>query len=71
MDLHDQVILCRKIVRLARKARGKAKIPARQPLARMYIDSPGWAHICPQLREHVRDECNVQRIITENQQSVT
>jgi isoleucyl-tRNA synthetase len=60
--LSTSVALSRRLVELGRAARAESKLKIRQPLARALVAAPGWAQMDQEIREHIQDELNVQRI---------
>ena len=60
--LSASVALSRRLVELGRAARAESKLKIRQPLARALVAATGWNEMDPEIREHIKDELNVQRL---------
>jgi isoleucyl-tRNA synthetase len=60
--LEDQMALVRRLVELGRAARASSAVRTRQPLGRAVIAAPGWAALPADMREHIAEELNVQRV---------
>ena len=60
--LSASVSLSRRLVELGRAARAESKVKIRQPLARALVAAAGWNEMDPEIREHIQDELNVQRL---------
>ena len=61
-QLSSSVALSRRLVELGRAARAESKIKIRQPLSRALVAANGWALMDSEIRDHIKDELNVQRI---------
>jgi isoleucyl-tRNA synthetase len=62
VNLSSSVALSRRLVELGRAARAESKIKIRQPLARALVAASGWSVMDPEIREHIKDELNVQQL---------
>ena len=60
--LSSSVALSRRLVELGRAARAESKIKIRQPLARALIAANRWVDMDPEIREHIQDELNVEKL---------
>ena len=61
-NLSASVALSRRLVELGRAARAESKLKIRQPLARALVAATGWSEMDLEIREHIKDELNVQRL---------
>ena len=60
--LSKSVRLSRRLVELGRAARAESKVKIRQPLARALVAANGWDDMDQEIRSHISDELNVQRL---------
>jgi isoleucyl-tRNA synthetase len=61
-ELSKSVRLSRRLVELGRAARAESKVKIRQPLARALVAANGWEVMDDEIRAHISDELNVQKI---------
>jgi isoleucyl-tRNA synthetase len=60
--LSKSVRLSRRLVELGRAARAESKVKIRQPLARALVAANGWEVMDDEIRAHISDELNVQKL---------
>jgi isoleucyl-tRNA synthetase len=60
--LSTSVALSRRLVELGRAARAESKLKIRQPLARALVAAVGWSDMDLEIRSHIQEELNVQKL---------
>ena len=61
-QLSNHMKLVRRVVELGRGARAEAKAKTRQPLGRALVGASEWDSLSDELKSHVAEELNVQKI---------
>ncbi len=60
--LSEQMTLVRRLVELGRATRAESGVKTRQPLGRALVAAAGWAALSDDLRRHIAEELNVERV---------
>jgi isoleucyl-tRNA synthetase len=61
-NLSTSVALSRRLVELGRSARAESGVKIRQPLSRALVSAPGWAKISEEIKTHIAEELNIQKL---------